>query len=125
MWRRARAMRAARDVFHRGLSGIEHRVLTPQESSLPNTTMILFQAVDGRNLLPALDLAGVQASQGSACSSGSPTPPRVLSAIGLTEVEAVRCVRFSFSHRTTTEEVEEGARCVARVVTRLRAREPA
>lgn len=95
------------------------RWITPAENSLPNTLMILFANVDGRVLLPALDMAGVEASQGSACSSGSPTPPPVLQAMGLSEREARACVRFSFSHRTTTSTAQEGGRVVREVLTRL------
>ena len=57
----------------------------------------------GRNLVPALDLSGVQASHGSACSSGAPTPPRILTALGLDEASARACVRFSFGWREDLE----------------------
>ncbi len=95
---RAAAMLAARSAFVDACarSGVEHRVLTPLANSVPNTVMVHFANVDGRNLVPALDLAGVHASHGSACSSGATTPPRVLSAIGLREDDARACVRFSF-----------------------------
>jgi cysteine desulfurase len=76
-------------------SGVVHRVLTPLARSLPNTVMVHFAQIDGRNLLPTLDLAGVRASHGAACSSGSPTPPRILSALGLDDATARACVRFS------------------------------
>lgn len=102
---RAAAMAAARDAFLAGLaaSGVAHRLLTPLAASLPNTAMVHFPGVDGRNLVPALDLAGVQASHGSACSSGAPTPPRILAAIGLDEAAARACVRFSFGWREDLE----------------------
>ena len=117
---RSDRMRAARDAF---VAAIRHqldlvRVLTP-EDSIPNTTMLLFEGIDGRNLLPALDLAHVQASHGSACSSGSPEPPPILTAIGLSEEDARRCVRFSFAHTTSFEDAEEGAARVIEVVARL------
>lgn len=98
---RAVAMAAARDAFLAGLaaSAAAHRLLTPRSGSLPNTAMVHVPDVDGRNLVPALDLAGIQASHGTACSSGAPTPPRVLAAIGLDEAAARACVRFSFGWR--------------------------
>ena len=101
----AAAMAAARAAFLAGLadSGAAHRVLTPLAASLPNTAMVHFPGVDGRNLVPALDLGGVQASHGSACSSGAPTPPRILAAIGLDEGAARACVRFSFGWREDLE----------------------
>ncbi len=98
---RSAAMAAMRSAFLEGLraSGVQHRLLTTLERSIANTAMLQFPGVDGRNLLPALDLAGVQASHGSACSSGAPTPPRVLTAIGLEVEQARACVRFSFDWR--------------------------
>lgn len=102
---RAARMAAGRDAFLAALAatGVAHRVLTPLATSLPNTAMLHFPGVDGRNLVPALDLAGIQASHGSACSSGAPTPPRILTAIGLLEAEARACVRFSFGWRDDLE----------------------
>lgn len=116
---RAAAMRAARDAFLAALD-IDARVLTPADA-IPNTSMVLFDDVDGRLLLPALDTAGVFASQGSACSSGSPTPPRVLTAMRLGEDDARRCVRFSFSWHDTCDDARDGAQRVNEVVRRLRA----
>jgi cysteine desulfurase len=92
-------------------TGVEHRLLTPLAHSLPNTAMLHFPGVDGRSLVPALDLAGVQASHGAACSSGAPTPPRVLQAIGLDTLTARACVRFSFG----ADPIEHGHRAGTRV----------
>jgi cysteine desulfurase len=93
--------------------------ITPKDNSLPNTLMCLFEGIDGRVLLPALDMAGIEASQGSACSSGSPTPPLVLRAMGLDDQTARACVRFSFSDHTTTELASRGGRVVHQVISRL------
>lgn len=110
---RARAMAAARSNFLAGVasSGVAHRVLTPLANSVPNTAMLHFPGVEGRNLVPALDLAGVHASHGAACSSGAPTPPRVLAAIGLDDARARACVRFSFGWNDDAASLRElGAR---------------
>ena len=115
---RAARMKAARDVFADGLPP-NARWVTPRDNSLPNTLMCVFEDVDGRLLLPALDMAGVEASQGSACSSGSPTPPAVLYAMGMDERSARACVRFSFAHDTSVEEAVHGAALVRDVVARL------
>jgi cysteine desulfurase len=95
---RATTMAALRTAFLDGLreSGVAHRVLTPLANSVPNTVMVHFPRVDGRNLVPTLDLAGVHASHGSACSSGAVQPPRILGAIGMHDDDARACVRFSF-----------------------------
>jgi len=114
---RARAMQAARQTFEIALTGVEMQRLTP-EHSLPNTLMLMFSGLDGRILLPALDMAGLQASQGSACSSGSPRPPIVLRAMGLSEEQARACVRFSFSHHDMAQSTESGMR-VAEVLRNL------
>ncbi|HEX5052602.1 MAG TPA: aminotransferase class V-fold PLP-dependent enzyme [Planctomycetota bacterium] len=118
---RAERMTAARRAFLDALRGTdaEHRVLTPFANSVPNTVMLHFPRVDGRNLLPALDLSGVQASHGSACSSGAPTPPRVLFAIGLGESEARACVRFSVAASDREEVLREAGAIVGDVVARL------
>lgn len=115
---RAANMSAARSAFLGGLqsTGVEHVVLTPLDASLPNTAMVRFPHVDGRNLLPALDLSGVHASHGSACSSGAPTPARVLLAMGLDESAARTCVRFSFGWRAVGDECQHIGRRVGEVV---------
>lgn len=118
---RAAAMRDARDALARQLDIDGVHKLTPAHS-LPNTIMLRFDGVDGRELLPALDVAGVEASQGSACSSGSPTPPPILTAMGLDEHAAQSCVRFSFSAAISNEEAAQGGRLVKSVVDGMRAR---
>lgn len=117
---RALRMACARDSFLQGLavSGLEHRVLTPGQS-LPNTAMVAFARVDGRNLLPAIDLEGVFASHGSACSSGSPQPPAVLLAMGLSEHEARASVRFSCGADLDANAARDAALLVSRAVERI------
>lgn len=118
---RARAMAAVRDTFLGALraGGAVHQVLTPLERSLPNTAMVLFAELDGRNLLPALDLAGIHASHGSACSSGAPTPPRILTAIGIDAVAARAAVRFSFVGDGDLERWRQAGSVASAVVRRL------
>ncbi len=118
---RAAAMSVVRDAFLRALqaAGCDHRLCTPLARSVPNTLMLQFHGVEGRNLLPALDLAGVHASHGSACSSGAPTPPRILTAMGLDDTAARTCVRFSFGGDEVPAEVARAAHRVAQVVRRL------
>lgn len=119
---RARCMRDNRAAFLNavGNSDVSARVLTPLTNSLPNTAMLCFEGIDGRSLLPALDLAGVLASHGSACSTGSPQPPRILRAIGLDEDRARACVRFSFSWHERIEECRAIGARVGAVARRLR-----
>ena len=118
---RAARMLAARDIFLKalGATGVEHRLLTPEAKCVPNTAMLYFPRVDGRNLLPALDLAGVHASHGSACSTGAPTPPRILTAIGLDDAAARACVRFSFGGDEAHASLQRAALVVGEVAQRL------
>jgi cysteine desulfurase len=87
---------------------------------VPNTIMVWFGGVEGRYLLPALDLAGVHASHGSACSSGSPTPPRVLAAMHIGDDDARACVRFSFDWSDAAADCARAGEVVGEVVGRLR-----
>jgi len=71
-------------------------------------------------LLLNLDLMGVCASSGSACSSGSLEPSHVLTAIGRSKAEARASVRFSLGRYTTEAEVDEAARIFAQAAGRSR-----
>lgn len=115
---RAAAMARARSSFLVGIeqSEVQHRVLTPLANSVPNTAMLGFAGVEGRNLVPTLDLAGIHASHGSACSSGAPTPPRILTAIGLDDAAARACVRFSFGWSDEPQTLELAGRRVGELV---------
>ena len=117
---RARAAAAARDAFVRAVLERTAGHNLTRDPCLPNTAMLLFEGVDGRTLLPALDMAGIEASQGSACSAGAPEPPEVLTAMGLDDAAARRCVRFSVAHTTSIDDAEHAGSIVADVVTRLR-----
>lgn len=119
---RADQVRKVRSSFVAALHehGAAVTLLTPLENSITNTVMLCVEGVEGRSLLPALDLAGVHASHGSACSSGSPTPPRVLTAIGLEDERARRCVRFSFGLCDDVSFAREVAARVVAATTRLR-----
>lgn len=115
---RAEAMAGARRAFLEGIqqSNVLHQVLTPLANSVPNTLMLHFPLVDGRNLVPTLDLASVHASHGAACSSGAPTPPRILTAIGLADATARACVRFSFGWRQDSRALHDAGRRVGDLV---------
>ncbi len=119
---RAERMARARNAFLEALAatGVPHRILSPLPRCLPNTAMVHFAGVDGRILLPALDAAGIEASQGSACSSGSPTPPAILAAIGLEPAAARACMRFSFGPRHETDDAARAGVIFARTIDALR-----
>jgi cysteine desulfurase len=72
---------------------------------LPNTLSILVAGIDGRTLVTRLDLAGLEASAGSACASGSLEPSHVLLALGLTASEARAGLRLSTGRATRDSEI--------------------
>lgn len=87
--------------------GIELRLNGSVEHCLPNILSLTFKGIDAEALITLLDMKGVQVSAGSACSSGSKTPSRILKAIGLSDEDANSTVRISLGHETTMEECEK------------------
>lgn len=77
-----------------------------QSPRLANTTFVGFDGLDGNAVLTGLDLAGICASSGSACSSGSPEPSHVLLAMGALPHLARSSLRFSMGPETTWAELE-------------------
>jgi len=80
-------------------------LVSPRENSLSNTVSFVAQGTDSIALLAGLDVEGICASSGSACSSGSIEPSHVISAIGRKNL-ANSLVRFSLGRETTKEEVD-------------------
>lgn len=77
------------------------------EYRLPNHISVTFpQDVTGESILYALDLDGIQCGVGSACNSKEIKPSHVLKAIGLTDIDAMKTVRFTLSDDTTYEDVD-------------------
>ncbi|MBI2810757.1 MAG: cysteine desulfurase [Candidatus Melainabacteria bacterium] len=85
-----------------------------------NTTNLSFPGDQGEDLLIALDMAGIAASHGSACSSGALEPSRVLTQMGVPAQIAKSAIRFSLSRTTTVEEIDRAIEIVSEIVTRLR-----
>lgn len=111
---------ALRDRLQNELLKIEGSHLNGLALRVPNTVNIGFDGVDADALVIALDLAGVAASAGSACQSGSTEPSHVLLAMGLTEKEARSSLRLSLSRLTTPEEVDLASGIIRAAVLRLR-----
>ena len=80
-------------------------IVSPREKSLSNTVSFIVRGTDGIALLAGLDLEGICASSGSACSSGSLEPSHVILATGRKEA-ANSLVRFSLGRGSTMEEIE-------------------
>ncbi len=87
---------------------------------IPNTSNLYFPGVDGEGLLILLDEAGVCCSPGSACSTGSVQPSRIVKAMGHSSERARSSVRFSISRFTTSDEIEEAVDSIVSAVGKLR-----
>lgn len=87
---------------------------------ISNTSNIAFLGVDGETLLLHLDLAGIAASHGSACSSGALEPSRVLTQMGIDKKTSRSSLRFSLSRNNTREELDLAIEKCANTVKKLR-----
>lgn len=87
---------------------------------LPNNVNFSFRFVQGESVLIMLDMKGICASSGSACSSGSLDPSHVLLAIGLMPQEARGSLRLTLSEDNTREEIDTTVEAVKAIVERLR-----
>jgi cysteine desulfurase len=87
---------------------------------LPNNANLSIPDVDGEALLLSLDLLGIAASSGSACTTGSSEPSHVLTAIGLSPELARSSLRLTVGRQNTADEIERVIEAVAETVERLR-----
>ena len=116
---------ALRDRLIEGLSGIPHCALNGDPvNRLPGNVSFCFEGIEGESLLLLLDMKGVCASSGSACTSGSLDPSHVLLAIGRVHDVAHGSLRLSLSEYNTAEEVEHILTVVPEVVSYLRGISP-
>lgn len=113
------ALRARLDASLAAIEGA--RILGAGAPRVASTTTVVFGGVDGDVLLQALDLEGIAASSGSACSSGSLEPSHVLIAMGVPPREALSAVRFSLGHGSTAADVERVLAVLPALVARVRA----
>ena len=95
-----------------------------KEQRLPNNANFSFRFVEGESLLIMLDMKGICASSGSACTSGSLDPSHVLLAIGLPHEIAHGSLRLTLSDETTKEEIDYVVECLKEIVTNLRNMSP-
>ena len=95
-----------------------------REHRLPGNLNISFEGIEGESLLLRLDMAGICASSGSACTSGSLDPSHVLLAIGLKHETAHGSLRVTIGDETTDEDVDYFLEQLPPIVERLRAMSP-
>lgn len=115
-----------RDRIEAGFKAkIEHiKVNGHPEKRLANTANISFEFVEGESLLLNLDMKGIAASSGSACTSGSLEPSHVLLAMGLSHEMSHGSVRFSLGKSNTVEEIDFLLEIMPPIVERMRSMSP-
>ena len=125
MEERVARLSAMRDKLIEGLSKIERsRLNGHRERRLPGNVSFCFQGVEGESLLLMLDLKGISASSGSACTSGSLDPSHVLLSIGLPHEVAHGSLRLSFGDYNTMEDVDYIIETLPPIIERLRSMSP-
>jgi len=91
-----------------------------RDRRLPGNVNFSFSFIEGESLLIMLDMRGICASSGSACTSGSLDPSHVLLAIGLKQEEARGSLRLTLSEENTREEIDFAVDSIKEIVARLR-----
>lgn len=125
MEQRAEKLTKMRNRLIDGLLKIERsRLNGDRDKRLPGNMNMCFEGIEGESLLLKLDLAGISASSGSACTSGSLDPSHVLLSIGLPHEIAHGSLRISFSDQNTEEDVDYILENVPKIVEYLRSFSP-
>jgi cysteine desulfurase len=115
-----------RDRLEKGITeSIPHCFVTGDlYNRLPNTTDIAFEYIEGESILMLLNKAGIAASSGSACTSGSLEPSHVMRAMDIPYTAAHGTIRFSFSRYNTMAEVDAVLEVMPNIVATLRKLSP-
>ena len=114
-----------RDKLFAELSKIPHSKINGSlEHHVPGTVNMCFEGIEGESLLLMLDMNGICASSGSACTSGSLDPSHVLLSLGLPHEVAHGSLRLSIGEYNTMEEIDHIIEVVPRVVQYLRNMSP-
>ena len=115
-----------RDRLYKGMiSNIEEiRLNGHPEERLPNTLDVSFTYLEGESIILNLDMEGIAASTGSACTSGTLEPSHVLTAMGLDPVNTQGSVRFSLGRDNTKEDMDYVIGVLPPIIKRLRAMSP-
>ncbi len=110
-----------RDTLEKGLFSLVPDIqINGEGPRISNTSNIAFSGVDGETLLMLLDMEGISVSHGSACSSGSLEPSRVLLNMGLDRKRARSSIRITLSRLNNLEEIEIAVTKIVECVKRLR-----
>jgi cysteine desulfurase len=116
---------ALRDRLLTGLTALPGVQLTGHPTErLPNSASVVIEGIEGGDLVAALDLEGIEASTGSACTTGSVDPSHVLLAMGIDEALAHGSLRLTVGRETTEADVDRTIDTVEACIGRLRASAP-
>ena len=123
---REQVVRRCMSLRERTIAGITERVERTQLNGHPtnrlaNNVSVSFEGVEGEPILLGLDLAGIWASSGSACSTASLEPSHVLLALGMPADLAQSTLRITFGRDSTDDEVDHLLEVLPGLVSRLRA----
>lgn len=119
-------VKAMRDKLERGIiEAVPHSFVTGDlNNRLPNTTDIAFEYIEGESILMLLNKAGIAASSGSACTSGSLEPSHVMRAMDIPYTAAHGTIRFSFSRYNSMADVDEVLKVMPGIAATLRKLSP-
>lgn len=122
----AKQLEALRDKLIKGIfEKIDHVRLNGHPTQrLPNNVNVAFEFVEGESMLLNLDMEGIAASTGSACSSASLEPSHVLLALGLPHEIAHGSLRFTFGRYTKNEDIDYVLEVLPKIVEKLRSMSP-
>jgi cysteine desulfurase len=114
------AVAALGDRLEAGLVALGARIHGADRPRIGGTVNAAFPGASGESLVIALDLAGIAASTGAACTSGSVQPSPVLLALGYPPEQAREAIRFSLGRSTTADEIERVLTILPGLVERAR-----
>lgn len=122
---KTKEMARLRDKLIDGLLKIEDVKLNGHRTNrLPGNVNVSIEYIEGEALLLSLDMEGIAASSGSACTSGSLDPSHVLLAMGLSHQTAHGSLRLTLGKDTTEEDIDYCLEVIPRIVDRLRKMSP-
>jgi cysteine desulfurase len=107
-------------MLRQDVPGVRLNGPEPGPNRLSNNLNVSIDGVQGETVLLGLDMQGVSASAGSACTTGNSEPSHVLLAMGLTEEDARSSMRLTVGRGNTIEEMDDAVAAIAEVVERTR-----
>ena len=112
---------ALRDRLAAGLGAIDGAIVNGHPTShLPGIVNVSFADADSESLLLALDLDGIAASSGSACTAGSLEPSHVIASLGIPDTHVMGTLRFSLGRWTTADDIDAVLETLPKILSGIR-----